>query len=67
MGAAGVVFALLLAWAVNVALAEPFAIACKVQAHFRLTAGRERRSDKFTSPGERAMRWINPKRGETAL
>lgn len=37
--AGGVVFALLFAWAVKAALIEPFAIACMMQAFFKVTAG----------------------------
>ncbi|MDQ0419551.1 hypothetical protein J2045_000561 [Peteryoungia aggregata LMG 23059] len=77
MSAMGVVFALLFAWAVKVALIEPFAIACMLQAYFKLTAGQppdpawqaklERASDKFKALGERAYHWASPRRGETAL
>jgi hypothetical protein len=37
--AGGFVFALLFAWAVKVALIEPFAIACLLQAFFKVTEG----------------------------
>jgi hypothetical protein len=37
--AGGVVFALLFAWAVKVAVIEPFAIACLLQAFFKVTDG----------------------------
>lgn len=76
MSAAGVVFALLFAWAVKVALIEPFAIACMLQAYFKLTAGQipdpawqaklESASDKFAALGERAYHWVRPKRGDAA-
>lgn len=76
LSAAGVVFALLFAWAVKVALIEPFAIACMLQAYFKLTAGQspdpvwqaklDRASDKFKTLGERALRWVRPKRCENA-
>ena len=39
--AGGFVFALLFAWAVKVALIEPFAIACLMQAFFAVTEGQE--------------------------
>jgi Na+/phosphate symporter len=71
MSAAGLVFALLFAWAVKVALIEPFAIACMLQAYFKLTAGQapdpawqarlEQASSKFKSLGERALVWASPK------
>ena len=38
-GAAGFVFALVLAWAFKAAVLEPFAIACMMQAFFAVTAG----------------------------
>jgi hypothetical protein len=37
--AGGVVFALILAWAVKAAVLEPFAMACMMQAFFTVTAG----------------------------
>lgn len=37
--AGGIIFALLFAWAVKAALIEPFAIACMMQAFFRVSAG----------------------------
>jgi hypothetical protein len=65
--AGGVVFALLFAWAVKVALIEPFAIACLLQAFFKVTDGQrpnpewearlEGASTKFKKLGERAMGW----------
>lgn len=77
MSAMGVVFALLFAWAVKAALIEPFAIACMLQAYFKLTAGQapdpawqaklERVSDKFKSLGERALRWVNPRQAAKEL
>jgi len=39
--AGGFVFAILFAWAVKVALIEPFAIACLLQAFFKVTDGQE--------------------------
>lgn len=71
--AGGVVFALLFAWAVKVALIEPFAIACLLQAFFKVTDGQtpapewERKLDnasaKFKTLGERAMGWAGGGRG----
>ena len=65
--AGGVVFALLFAWAVKAALIEPFAIACLLQAFFKVTDGQrpnpeweaklEGASAKFKKLGERAMGW----------
>jgi hypothetical protein len=76
MSAAGVVFAILFAWAIKVALIEPFAIACMLQTYFKLTAGQspdpawqaklERASGKFKTLGERAFRWPGLKREEAA-
>lgn len=76
MSAAGVVFALLFAWAAKAALIEPFAIACMLQAYLKLTAGQspdpvwqdrlERGSDKFKALGARALRWAGPRRAEPA-
>lgn len=37
--AGGIIFALLFAWSVKAALIEPFAVACMLQAFFRITAG----------------------------
>ena len=39
--AGGIVFALLLAWAVKAALLEPFAIACLMQVYFRTIEGQQ--------------------------
>jgi hypothetical protein len=67
--AGGVVFALVFAWAVKVAVIEPFAIACLLQAFFKITAGQtpnpeweaklEGASEKFKKLGERAANWAN--------
>ena len=67
--AGGVVFALLFAWAVKVAVIEPFAIACLLQAFFKVTAGQvpnpeweaklETASVKFKTLGDRAMTWAS--------
>jgi hypothetical protein len=65
--AGGLVFAILFAWAVKVALIEPFAIACLLQAFFKVTEGQtpnpeweaklEKASAKFKKLGERAVGW----------
>ncbi|WP_231592461.1 hypothetical protein [Pelagovum pacificum] len=65
--AGGFVFAILFAWAVKVALIEPFAIACLLQAFFRVTDGQqpnpewvaklENASGKFRTLGEKAVTW----------
>jgi hypothetical protein len=77
MSAMGVLFAMLFAWAVKVAVIEPFAIACMLQAYFKLTAGQtpdpawqarlEQASAKFKTLGERAMRWVVPGRAAKEL
>ncbi|MGI3164661.1 hypothetical protein [Pseudooceanicola sp. 200-1SW] len=66
--AGGVVFALVFAWAVKAALIEPFAIACLLQAFFKVTEGQtpnpewEARlngaSAKFRKLGEGAAQWV---------
>jgi len=74
--AAGVVFALIFAWAVKAALIEPFAIACMMQVFFRTTAGQtpdpewDARisgvSRKFNELKDRAVQWMggaHPARG----
>ena len=38
-GAAGIVFAIVLAWAFKAAVLEPFAICCMMQAYFKVTEG----------------------------
>jgi hypothetical protein len=65
--AGGMVFALLFAWAVKVAVIEPFAIACLLQAFFKVTEGQtpnpeweaklDGASKKFKTLGERAVNW----------
>jgi hypothetical protein len=72
--AGGFVFALLFAWAVKAALLEPFAIACLLQAFFKVTDGQEPNpewieklenlSGKFRSMGEKAMNWVKPTSAE---
>ena len=74
--AGGVVFALLFAWAAKVALIEPFAIACLLQAFFKVTAGQtpnpeweaklDGASAKFRTLGEKAMAWASGGRGRPA-
>ncbi|MBS7810232.1 hypothetical protein [Roseococcus pinisoli] len=66
--AGGIVFALLFAWAVKAALIEPFAIACMMQAFFRVSAGQvsdpawdarlESASRKFRELKAKAMGWV---------
>lgn len=66
--AGGFVFALLFAWAVKAALIEPFAIACLLQAFFKVTDGQEPKpewmaklqsaSAKFRALGEKAAAWV---------
>ncbi|MFB9150616.1 hypothetical protein [Roseovarius ramblicola] len=65
--AGGLVFALLFAWAVKAALIEPFALACLLQAFFRVSDGQEpdpewtarleSASAKFRDLGARAADW----------
>jgi hypothetical protein len=65
--AGGFVFAILFAWAVKVALIEPFAIACLLQVFFKVTEGQtanpewrrklETATDKFRQLGEKALVW----------
>jgi hypothetical protein len=61
------VFAVVFAWAVKIALIEPFAVACMLQVFFQETEGQEpmpewrgrltQASDKFRRLGERAVGW----------
>ena len=72
--AGGVVFALLFAWAAKVALIEPFAIACLLQAFFKVTAGQTPKpeweakldgaSAKFRRLGEKALGWAHGGRAD---
>lgn len=74
--AGGVVFALVFAWAVKVAVIEPFAIACLLQAFFKITEGQtphpeweaklEGASKKFKKLGERAANWAGGRGGKNA-
>lgn len=70
------VFAVLFAWALKAALVEPFALACMLQAYFKLTKGQvphpewesrlDRASSKFKSLGQRATAWIRPRPNDGA-
>lgn len=61
------VFAVVFAWAVKVALIEPFALACMLQVFFKVTEGEvpkpewrgrlAQASDKFRKLGEQALSW----------
>lgn len=61
------VFAVVFAWAIKVALIEPFAIACMLQVFFNVTEGQDPNpewrgrltqiSDKFRELGEKAVNW----------
>lgn len=79
--AGGFVFAVLFAWAVKAAVLEPFALACLLQAYFRLTDGQtpdpawvaklDGVSAKFKQLGDRAGAWTGAgsagqQRGESA-
>jgi hypothetical protein len=71
--AGGFVFAILFAWAVKAAIIEPFAIACLLQAFFKVTDGQEpnpeweakldNASKKFRKLGQKAMDWVGVKTG----
>ncbi len=71
--AGGFVFAILFAWAVKAALIEPFAIACLLQAFFKVTEGQEPNpewvakldgaSAKFGKLTEKAKGWVSGKVG----
>ena len=64
---AGLLLAALVGWAVKAALYDPFALACMIQVHLRLTEDQEplpewrgrltQVSDKFRELGERALGW----------
>jgi len=66
--AGGFVFAILFAWAVKAAVLEPFALACLLQAYFKLTEGQAPNPDwvarlegvsaKFKKLGQRAGEWV---------
>ncbi len=65
--AGGFIFAIIFAWAVKAALIEPFAIACLLQAYFKVTDGQtpnpewverlEGASKKFKEMGQKAANW----------
>lgn len=67
----GLIFAIIFAWAVKAALIEPFAIACLLQAFFKVTEGQEPDpdwsakldsvSEKFREMGEKAAAWVGAK------
>ncbi|WP_372611293.1 hypothetical protein [Aquicoccus sp.] len=71
--AGGFVFAILFAWAVKAALIEPFALACLLQAFFKVTDGQtpepewtarlDGASNKFKELGTRAANWAGGNRG----
>jgi hypothetical protein len=71
--AGGFVFAVLFAWAVKAAVLEPFALACLLQAYFKVTQGQvpdpewvgrlEKVSNKFHEMGERAANWVGAPAG----
>jgi hypothetical protein len=73
--AGGMVFALLFAWAIKVAVIEPFAIACLLQAYFKAIEGQtpnpewEERLDKVSNKfGElkgKAQTWVQPAKAAT--
>ena len=68
--AGGMVFALLFAWAVKVAVIEPFAIACLLQAYFKTIqdqtpnaeweARLDKVSNKFGKLKSKAQNWVQP-------
>ncbi|HZJ94105.1 MAG TPA: hypothetical protein VFD11_00785 [Thiopseudomonas sp.] len=68
--AGGMVFALLFAWAVKVAVIEPFAIACLLQAYFKTIedqapnpeweARLDKVSSKFGELKDKAQTWVQP-------
>lgn len=71
--AGGFVFAVLFAWAVKVALVEPFAIACLLQVYFKVTEGQvpnpewraklDGATAKFRELGERGLAWARERAG----
>lgn len=68
ISAGGFVFAILFAWAVKMAILEPFAIACMLQAYFAAIEGQEPKPDwiakldtvstKFRRLSEKAAGWV---------
>ncbi len=73
--AGGMLFALLFAWAVKVAVIEPFAIACLLQAYFKTIqdqtpnpeweARLDKVSDKFVALKGKAQTWVEPAKPNT--
>lgn len=71
--AGGFVFAVLFAWAVKVALVEPFAIACLLQVYFKVTEGQvpnpewraklDGATSKFRELGENGVAWARERAG----
>lgn len=76
-GAAAVVFALLFAWALKAALIEPFALACILQAYFKLIDGQvpdpawqaklANASGRFRKIGEKALAWTGRRSGARGM
>lgn len=73
--AGGMVFALLFAWAIKVAVIEPFAIACLLQAYFKAIEGQtpnpewearlDKVSNKFGELKGKAQTWVQPAKATT--
>ena len=73
----GLIFAILFAWSVKVALIEPFAIACLIQAYNKVTTGQtpdpewkaklDSASTKFRKLGERAVNAVSGRMGQTPV
>jgi hypothetical protein len=76
VSAGGFVFAALFAWSIKAAIIEPFAVACMLQAYFKVTAGQtphpeweaklDSASDKFKALGQRAGAWAGERMGFSA-
>lgn len=74
--AGGFIFALLFAWAVKVALIEPFAIACMMEVYFRTIEGQSpdpvwderlsQASGKFKQIKDKAAAWVGRRFGGAA-
>ncbi|AMM84050.1 hypothetical protein [Martelella sp. AD-3] len=74
--AGGFIFAILFAWAIKAALIEPFAIACLLQAFFKVTDGQQPNpaweakldgaSEKFRKMGQQATAWMGGHTGTGA-
>ncbi len=73
--AGGMVFALLFAWAIKVAVIEPFAIACLLQAYFKTIEGQtpnpewemrlDQVSKKFVELKNKGQTWVQPAKATT--